>query len=97
MTQLPRRSLLGLILAAPAIVRTPGLLMPVRRVESAPLVLHWLADDQLAVHNGVIVRERVILHSPIRRLSGEGIRGDQVLDFREEFPEFFLNNPTAWT
>lgn len=32
---LPRRSLLaglGLTLAAPAIVRTPGLLMPVRRV-----------------------------------------------------------------
>lgn len=29
---LSRRSLLGVVLAAPAIIRTPGLLMPVKRV-----------------------------------------------------------------
>ena len=31
---IPRRNILGLILAAPAVIRTPGLLMPVRRVRT---------------------------------------------------------------
>lgn len=47
--ELSRRGLAGALLAAPAIIRTPGLLMPVKAIAPMPPAIKVTTDNRLVI------------------------------------------------